>query len=426
MTSDVYIDNEETTAIKKNKSFKLLTFSSLFSLLGDQLTLLTLPWIVLSLTSDSLILGSVIGALGLPMTILMLFGGVLVDRFSPRNILLTTKLVSSVILLTAAFLLYKEMLTLPLLYVLVFLLGTCTAFAAPAASSILPRIVEQQSLQSANGTLMFLRSLATLIGPILAGVILSSSTSQDGAVQTESMALAFMINGLGFLASAFFIYRLLIEHTYKASGQTIFKDLVSAFRYTWNQKQLRLVIIYATLTGLFVSGPIQVALPLFVKEQLQGGPGTLGFLMSASALGGMLGMLIATRVPQIGRLTLGFTLLVVDLIVGIALMGFSTIENIQFAALVLLMLQVLTGYVQVALVTWIQSQSSPEMLGRVMSIVMFTIVGLLPLSAAMAGYFLTFYESDTIFSLSGISLACVSLLALVLTDMSRIKRVKVA
>ena len=416
------VDNPLPTK-NNDKNFKFLTASSLFSLFGDQIILLTLPWLVISMTSDPLILGSVLGTFGLPLTILMLLGGVLADRFSPQKILLVSKLMSALILGVIAFLLFKDLLVLQLLYFLVFLLGTCTAFAAPAVNSLVPKVVEQQKLQSANGILMSLRSLSTLVGPLIAGFILSTGGDGD-SVKSGSLALTFAISSATFILSTFFVNLMLVNIKTSKSNQSVIKDLTAAFSYTWKQKQLRLVICYAALTGLFISGPIQVGLPLFVKEQLDGGPGALGLLVSASALGGMIGMLLAAKIPQIGKLALGLTLLMFDFIIGFVLIGFSLIENFIVAFSILLVLQILPGYIQVALITWIQGKASPEMLGRLMSIVMFTVVGLLPLSAGLAGILLSYISPAQLFVFSGISLSLVSFLAFLFTEISNIQKIR--
>lgn len=414
------ISQEKPITLKQNKSFKFLTLSSVFSLFGDQLALLTLPWLVLSLTSDRLVLGSMIGTLALPMSLLILLGGVLVDKFSPKTILLFTKFIGALIVSSIAILIYYQILTIPMLYVLVFLLGTCTAFAAPAATSLLPKILSQKELQPANGILMFVRSFATLLGPILAAFILGTNSEDDGVVASETLAVAFGLNGVGLVVSLFFMTGILAPTTKHHKNTTVLSDLSAAFIYFWQQKQLRLVVLYAALAGIFVSGPIQVALPLLVKEQFQGGPGSFGIIMAAGAFGGMIGMMLAIKLPQIAKLTLGMTLLLVDIIAGVSLAGFSFLENVHLAVLVMLCLQIFIGYVQVALTTWIQLQSSSEMLGRMMSIVMFTVIGLMPLSAAASGLLLTFLAADTLFFMAGLALSCIALLALLFTGIGKI------
>lgn len=413
--------NSQNGSLKGNKNFRLLAFSSILSLLGDQLTLLTIPWLVLFLTSDSLVLGSVMGTLGLPMSILILLGGVFVDRFSPKIVLLCTKIVSATVIGSMSFFVYFDLLTLPILYVFVFLLGTCTAFMLPAASSLLPKILKEEQLQPGNGILMFLRSLATLIGPLLAGYLLSTAKAGGDAANT-AIALAFGFNAVSYLFSTLFISGISGVKSNDSKGNAIIRDLSAAFTYIWNQKILRLVILYTALAGVFVSGPIQVSMPLLVKDQLGGGGGYFGIIVSAGALGGMIGMLIAAKFPKIGSLTLGTTLLIIDMIVGASLAAFSYVKVIYFAVAVMVFLQMFVGYIQVAMMTWIQHQASEEMLGRMMSIVMFTVVGVLPLSAFIAGYILTFVSAGILFRLAGISLFFIAISALLFTQIREVRQ----
>lgn len=417
------IDTEQIP-YKKNKDFKLLALSSLFSLFGDQLTLLTLPWLVLSLTSDPLVLGSMIGTLAIPMSLFILIGGVLVDKFSPKAILLSAKFSGILIVSGIALLVHHQLLTIPILYFLIFLLGTATAFAAPAATSLLPKILKKEELQPANAVLMIVRSFAALSGPLLAAFILSTNSNENNVVANDTLTLAFGLNGAGLIISFLFMTGVLAPPSRKDKNSTVLNDLSIAFIYFWQKKQLKLVVLYAGLTSLFVSGPIHVALPLLVQEQFQSGPGVFGIIMAASAFGGMIGMTLAVKLPQLGKLTFGMTLLLVDIISGISLSVFSFLDDVLFAVLVILFLQIFTGYVQVALVTWIQLQSNTEMLGRMMSIVMFTIIGLTPLSAAMSGFLLTFIAADMLFLIAGIILSSIAILAILFTNIGRITKVQ--
>jgi len=106
---------------------------------------------------------------------------------------------------------------------------------------------------------------------------------------------------------------------------------------------------------------------------------------------------------------------VVDSIIGICLAAFSLVTDIYFAIILMIVLQMFVGYIQVAMMTWVQCQASEEILGRVMSIVMFTVVGVLPLSASVARYILTFVSMEVLFRISGFSLFRIAILALLFT-----------
>src|SRR5262249_11282536 len=74
-----------------NRDFRLLFIGSSISVLGDQFTLLALPWLVLKLTGDPQQLGFVLALMALPLAVFLLVGGAVVDRMSPRKVLLNSR-----------------------------------------------------------------------------------------------------------------------------------------------------------------------------------------------------------------------------------------------------------------------------------------------------------------------------------------------
>src|SRR6185295_7977927 len=71
-----------------NRDFRLLWMGSATSILGDQFAFIATPWLVLQLTHDPLVLGTVLALEGVPRAIFILIGGAITDRFSPRTIML--------------------------------------------------------------------------------------------------------------------------------------------------------------------------------------------------------------------------------------------------------------------------------------------------------------------------------------------------
>jgi len=86
----------------RNTNFRWLLGGGLVSMLGDQFSMLALPWLVLSLTGDSLSLGIAVALMGAPRAALILLGGTVADRYSPRRVLLLSKYANAAILLALA------------------------------------------------------------------------------------------------------------------------------------------------------------------------------------------------------------------------------------------------------------------------------------------------------------------------------------
>ena len=85
-------------ALFKDRNLFWLMAGGAVSMLGDQFTLLALPWLVLKLTGDTVALGTVLALISVPRALFMLVGGALVDRYSPKGVLMLTKHVSTALL----------------------------------------------------------------------------------------------------------------------------------------------------------------------------------------------------------------------------------------------------------------------------------------------------------------------------------------
>ena len=95
-------DADTRAALLRNPNFRWMTGGALLSMLGDQFTLIALPWLVLQMTGDTLVLGTVLALVSVPRALFILIGGALVDRHSPKQVLMITKYVNLVLLAVLA------------------------------------------------------------------------------------------------------------------------------------------------------------------------------------------------------------------------------------------------------------------------------------------------------------------------------------
>src|SRR5258708_29483505 len=150
-----------------NRDFRLLFMGSAISILGDQFTLLALPWLVLKLTGDPQQLGFVLALMALPLAVFVLVGGAVVDRMSPRKVLLNSRAVNAVLIAILATLVLAGAIQMWEVYLLALGIGLSTAFSYPAGTAILPQLLEPEQLAKANATFMGVRQFAMLAGPVL-------------------------------------------------------------------------------------------------------------------------------------------------------------------------------------------------------------------------------------------------------------------
>jgi len=410
-------------ALLADRNFRWLLGGGIVSLLGDQFTLIALPWLVLKLTGDALTLGAVIAVMSVPRAVFVLVGGAIVDRHSPRVVLLVAKLANAALIGLLAVLVWIDALPLAGLYAIAAGIGLATAFGYPASSALLPQAVPPELLQPANGTLMSLRQATVLVGPILAGLLVGVSGPHAGAMaDAHGLTLAFAFDALSFLASAAALVPVRLRvRAAPARAAGVLGDIVETLQAFWRDRALRALCGYFAAVSFFVGGPIQVALPVLVDRQLPGGAAALGVLATAHGVGVLAGMILSGARPGWRLRTLGLTMLVVDGVSGGALVAFGRIQSVPQGMLLLVVLGALGGFVQVAVFSWMQRRVEPAMLGRAMSVFLFIFLGLAPLSAAAAGVGLRWLSPAALFGASGLALGVLALLGLAFTAIREIR-----
>ena len=132
----------------RNTNFRWLLGGTMISMLGDQFSLLALPWLVLSLTGDSLSLGFAVALMGAPRALLILLGGTVADRYSARTVIMTSKLLNAAMLLLLAALLMLGHASVALAYGAALALGIAAAIAIPAGTTMLPQALPAPALRT--------------------------------------------------------------------------------------------------------------------------------------------------------------------------------------------------------------------------------------------------------------------------------------
>lgn len=410
--------NDPRRELFGNANFRWLLGGGLLSMLGDQFTLLALPWLVMSLSNDPLVLGTVLALGSLPRALFILVGGALVDRHSPKTVLLLTKWINFGLLALLAGLTAHGGLTLPLVYALALAIGLATAFSYPAGSAILPQAVPAALIQPANGVLMGARQLVLLLGPVLAGLLVTGGGGP--ALQGQGLAMAFGFDAVSFAISAWTLSRVHTAPREAHDAQPVLGAIAESMRACWQDRELRALFLYFAAIAFFVGGPIQVALPVLAAERLPGGAAALGVMLAAHGLGALAGMAVSGLRPQWRLATLGGTVLLIDAIAGGVFLLFGHVHAAWQGALLLLPLGALGGFVQVAVYSWLQRRIPPQMLGRSMALFMFIVMGLAPLASAAAGAALRVLDVTELFTAASLCLLAVVTLGALLTPIRQI------
>ncbi|MBS0432939.1 MAG: MFS transporter [Proteobacteria bacterium] len=412
-----------------NRDFSLLFGGSSISAFGDQFTLVALPWLVLKLTGNPAALGIVLAVMAFPRAAFMLVGGAVVDRMSPRRVLLGARAANAACIVILAVLVLGGAIHMWMVYLLALGIGLSTAFAYPAGSAILPQLVPPQQLRSANALFMGMRQLSMIVGPVLAGLVIAVGAHHPSTLplpDARGLGEAFGIDAASFVFSLVSLMMVRVHGDFHPSQarEGVFASIAAGVRYVWADVPLRAFVIYASFVSVFVGGPVQVGLPVLADTRMNLGAASLGILMTAQGVGMFAGSFLSGLGQRAMRGRLGVMVLCFDGLAGLALAGLVFVHATYSGALLLLCTGLLGGIVQIAIFTWIQQRVSQQMMGRTMSILMFTFMGLGPLSAAAAGALLKVISLTDLFGIAGLTLTVIALCCLASPQLRSIRAMK--
>jgi hypothetical protein len=379
----------------RNRAFRLLWIGNTISWTGDQFYLVALPWLVLSLTGSAIVLGVIEMLAAIPRAVLMLVGGAVSDRVSPRRILMLTAFVRS---LFVAALLFLRDLHLWELYFLAFGFGVADAFSYPAGPAFLPSIVEPEQLPAANSVSASTRQITTLAAPGPAGLF----------IRAFGNAWAFLLDAVSFFGIIAALVRLPdpTVPSSRAPQKGMMRSIADGFRYVKADVSLRSLMLVIAVLNFAIAGPVGVGLAVVAKHDF-GTASAFGFLMSAFAAGSLAGMVCAGLVKHRRR---GRTLLLAGAVIGFCVAPVGFLGRMTTLMPVLILLGGIAAFLNIQLISWFQQRVDRAVMGRVMSVLMFASMGLLPFSLAIAGVALKASISGT-FLAAGAMVLLVILLA---------------
>ncbi|MEU8464064.1 MFS transporter [Streptomyces sp. NPDC029003] len=274
----------------RSSRFRLFFTARSTSLLGDGMLMVSLTTAVLGAGYGASGVGYALAAWMAPIVVLVLFGGVLADRFTPQVMMVGADLVRMVAMLALAVLLIGTDVRLWHVMALMALSGAATAMFQPGLASLVPQVAED--IQRANALLRISEAICTLLGPGVAGLL----------VAYWNVAGSFVVIAAAYALSALGLAPLRKLGTARdASDEPMWNRLATGWQEFRSRSWLWGVISVWAVYGLFVFGP---ALPLgaaLLTEQH--GAGGYGWIASADGagtiIGGLLGMRVRPRRPLV-------------------------------------------------------------------------------------------------------------------------------
>jgi len=356
-----------------NREFRYLWIGNTVSGCGDQFFLVALPWLILQLTGSGAVLGGIMMVEAIPRAALMLIGGAVTDRVSPRKIMILTAATRTLLVAALAAFIWTHHVEVWQIYVLCFFFGVADAFAAPAAQTLLPSLVAPAQLPAANALSQGTQQFAMLTVPAPAGIIIAAL----------GVGAAFSIDAVSFLFIIAALLKLRDPPRVEAAlpRSSVVGSILEGLNYVKNDVALRTLLFVAAVLNFCIAGPLSVGVAFLAKSDF-GSPAAFGLLMSSVAGGSLFGLILAGVRQQRRR---GWLLIAVSVVIGICTASIGLLRQLWSLLPILFVMSASAGFLNVHLLAWFQQRVDRTMLGRVMSVLMFAGLGLMPLSLAAAG-----------------------------------------
>jgi MFS family permease len=377
-----------TFAALRVRNYRLFFAGQVVSNTGTWMQRIAQDWLVLQITNSPLAVGITTALQFLPMLLFGLWGGLLVDRYPKRRLLLITQSVMGALAALLAILTITGAVQVWQVYLIALGLGFATVVDNPARQTFVNEMVPKNLVRNAVGLNSGNFQLARMLGPAVAGVLIS----------LVGIGAAFALNALSFVAV---ITALLLMRTRELQRMPLAPrgpgQLREGLRYVRRTPALLWPIVLVFFVGTFGYN-FAIILSAYTKDVFDSGAEIYGLLNTAMAAGSVVGALVAARRTNATLAVLFAAAGGVGL--GLVLLGLTP----WFIPFVVLLIAV--GFISVTFNTLgnssVQLASSPELRGRVMSLYMLVFMGGTPIGSPIVGAITQQWGAPTALVVSGL------------------------
>ena len=354
----------------QHRDFRLLWGGQAVSLLGDMAFMTAIGWKAFTLVGSSR-LGVVLLCFAAGELATLLVGGALADRYERRRMMIVSDVWRFAAVGALAAVDATGHLTFPILLGLATIVGLGDGFFYPAVGGIVPLVVEQPALASANSLMGVARWGSLMVGPSLAALVYGGG----GA------SVVFAFNAVTFLVSAALISRARPRPIEPSSGAGTLKEIREGARYVARIPWLWVTI---SLFGVVITlqyAPQQVLLPKLVHEHFDRGVGAYGALTTSLGVGTVLGTLAFGQLqPRRKRGVIAYALYLVN---SFAIAGLVLSPWFELAAGLAVVRGACLGFGIAIWETMLQELVPEHLLARVISLDFFGSFALMPIGLAI-------------------------------------------
>lgn len=391
----------------QSRNYNLYFTGQLVSLIGTWLQIVAEGWLVLTLTNSPFLIAMVAVCATTPTLFFALFGGVIVDRFSKKKILMITQAAALILALLYGLLTVFHLITIYEIMILAFLLGIVTALDLPARQAFTVDLVERSQLSSAitlNGAMF---NASRVVGPGVAGILIAFFGPGG----------AFLVNAASYIPGIFTTSMIQVAEHKKATHTHPITAIKEGLSYTFSHPTIRALIVLTAIISVF-GWSYATVLPYIAKNTLHLNAAGLGYLYAVTGIGALLATVIVSafgkKVSPLVFIVGGTALF------AVSIFGFTFAASVPLAMLFLFIsgMGLLSSFATVN--TTIQHAVEDSYRGRVMSIYILAFLGIFPLGNFQIGWVSAHFGPENAIRFGAI----IVLIAVLIYFLSRGRRAK--
>lgn len=365
-------------------------------------------WLVFRLTDSPFYLGLVYAVNYIPILLFSPMAGTLADRVDKRDLLMATQICSMLQAFILATLTVTGFIAVWHVVLLAGMIGVVNAFDAPARHSIIRDLVDMEDLRNAIALNSSIFNAARMVGPAIAGVLIPL-IGEGGC---------FSINCITFLVIIVCLVLIRAVPPSPRQAKSFILELKEGFIYIKKDVMVLLLLSTVGMNSIFGMS-YAVLMPVFARDILGRGPEALGFLMSAVGIGALVGVLRMASGVSKSKI---FAVVVKGIVFSIFLILFSYSSWLNFSLVLLFVMGWAMVTMLVTINSLIQQVVPDELRGRIMSVYVLMLLGMIPVGSLLTGTVAQLIGAPSTLRMNGFILGSYILLFAKLTIPSQAKR----
>jgi MFS family permease len=355
----------------RNRNFRLIFISMLFSAPGYYVYLMGAEWLMLSITDNRFYFGMLFFAASVPRLLFIVIGGITADRFSKKIILLLSDGSRAVLVGIVIGLLLMDILQPWHLLVLSALFGVSDAFTYPAAGSLLPEVLKPENLQQGNAMVQMTNMISPILGPAIGGslIVLGGFSAVFTLAIVMLCAATVSISLLRIISQ---------DEEIAEVKKSPLEDVKAGFHYVKHNPLIRTIMTVSFFINFFLTGPVSLSVALLAKDVFQTNALGLTILEGALGIGSLIAALSLVLLKNLK--SPGHTVIFSLIIMSAFFILYGSALHFWSSAAAIFVIGICLQFTNIPISTMLQQTTDRRMIGRVMSIMALASTGLIPVS----------------------------------------------